>query len=80
MERLAGADEGKALKDKITLLSVGDGPEGIEIYTSQDEGVVDWATSFPAVYLTASINGAQVKLGPFTMPGIYRQLLDELKS
>jgi hypothetical protein len=68
------------MKDKTILLSVGDGPEGIEIYTSEDEGVIDWSSTFPAVYLTASLNGASVKLGPFTMGSIYKQLLSCLKE
>lgn len=59
-------------RDKEILLSVGDGPEGIEIYASEDEGVVDWSNTFPAVYLVASINGASIKLGPFQLPAIYQ--------
>jgi len=66
------------MKDKKVLLSVCDGPEGIEIYTSDDEGVVDWSSSFPAVYITATLQGASVKLGPFTLPEIYRQLREQL--
>lgn len=54
-------------RDKQILLSVADGPEGIEIYTSEDEGVCDWSQTFPAMYLTASVNDAYVKLGPFTL-------------
>ena len=58
-------------KDKEIILDVSDGPEGICIYTSSVEGVVDWSNTFPSVYLTASLNGAFVKLGPFQMPAIY---------
>jgi hypothetical protein len=56
--------------DKHTLLSVADGPESIEIYTSEDEAVVDWAAHAPALYITATINGAMVKLGPFQLQSI----------
>ncbi len=51
--------------DKQVLLRVEDGPESIEIYTSEDEGIIDWASTLPGVYLTATVNGASVKLGPF---------------
>jgi hypothetical protein len=50
---------------KKILLSVTDGPEGIELYTSEDEAVVDWAGVVPALYLTVSTHDAYVKLGPF---------------
>mgnify|MGYP000968374340 CR=1 FL=1 len=53
--------------DKKVLLSVGDGPEHIELYTSEDESVVDWSYRPPhgALYLVACLNGASVRLGPF---------------
>lgn len=38
-------------KDRKILLDVGDGPEGIKIYTSEDEGVIDWSSTEPTVYL-----------------------------
>lgn len=66
-------------KDKNVLLSVADGPEHIEIYTSEEEGVVDWASSFPAVYLTATVQGVSIKLGPFELPEIYKQLKEQIK-
>lgn len=71
--------DGGMKTDKRILLSVADGPEGIEIYTSDDEGVVDWSPAFPAVYITASLNGAMVKLGPFTLKAIYEQLRERLE-
>jgi hypothetical protein len=49
------------------LLDVGDGPEGITIYTSEDRAVVDFAEQCPALYLSASLNDAHVNLGPFTL-------------
>ncbi len=63
------------MKDKRVLFSAGDGPEHIEFYVSEDEGVVDWASDLPALYLTASVNGAYIKLGPFQMKSI-RQALE----
>lgn len=63
--------------DKEVLLSVADGPEGIEIYQSADEAVVDWSGDIPAVYLVATLDGAMVKLGPFQL--IRKQLLEKLK-
>lgn len=36
-------DTSKKKTDKHVLLSVGDGPEGIEIFTSEDMAVIDWA-------------------------------------
>lgn len=68
------------MPDKQILLDVGDGPEGITIYTSDDEGVVDWAGSFPAVYITISINGAFAKFGPFSLKGIHDQIKSALKD
>ena len=65
--------------DKQILLDVGDGPEGIQIYTSEEEGIVNWAGSFPAVYIVASLWGANFKLGPFTLGSIYTQLREKIK-
>jgi hypothetical protein len=59
-------------------LSVGDGPEGIEIYTSEERGVVDWSSTFPAVYVHVAMNGVAVNLGPFRLPAIYDQLAERL--
>jgi hypothetical protein len=67
--------DNKYAPDRQILLSVGEGPEGIQIFTSDDRGVVDWSSTFPAMYLYASVNGASVLLGPFQMKTIYDQLL-----
>jgi hypothetical protein len=49
--------EGVALKaDKKVLLSAGDGPDGIEIYTSEDRAAVDWAHDIPALYVDINLN------------------------
>ena len=51
---------------KRVLLSVGDGPDGIELYTSEEDAVVDWARSVPSLYMTASCGMyGFVKFGPF---------------
>ena len=63
---------------KQVLLEVADGPEGIIIYTDDDPGVVDWSESFPALYCSVALNGAWVRLGPFTLGSIYRQLVAQL--
>jgi hypothetical protein len=65
--------------DKIIILEVGDGPEGICIYTSDEEGVCDWANTFPPVYIQASLWGADFKLGPFTLKSIYTQLKERIR-
>ena len=64
---------------RVTLLDVHDGPEGIEIYTSEEEGVVDWSNTFPAVYIVVNTQDAMVKLGPFQCSEIYKQLKEQLK-
>lgn len=58
------------IHDKKILFSIADGPESVEIYTSEDEAVVDFAACYPAMYLTATVNGASVKLGPFHLKSI----------
>jgi hypothetical protein len=63
--------------DRQVILSAADGPEGIEIYTSEEEGIVDWSPASPALYLVASVNGASIKLGPFGR-GVRDQLLGRL--
>lgn len=62
---------------KRVLLLVADGPEGIEIYTSKDEAVVDWSPHVPALYVVVTIQDAMVKLGPFQMGTIQRQLAEK---
>lgn len=69
----------KRCGDQI-LLSVADGPEAIEIYTSEDEGVVDWSPSFPAVYLQVNMDGMRFKCGPFTLGSIHAQLMEQLSK
>lgn len=64
---------------KTTLLFAADGPECIEIYTDDDRGVVDWAPSFPALYIDVSINGARGHFGPFTLGKVYQDIKDALR-
>ena len=53
--------------DRKYLLNIADGPECIQIYTSDDEGVNDWSNDLPAMYVYVALNDATVKLGPFTI-------------
>jgi len=59
-----------AMDDKRVLFSVGDGPESIEIYTSENRAVVDWAADYPALYIDVTLRDVQVHLGPFTLRSI----------
>jgi hypothetical protein len=52
---------------KVVLLSAQDGPESIEIYTSEDQAVVDWSCDVPALYVHVTLNGAACYLGPFCL-------------
>jgi hypothetical protein len=64
-------------KTKVVLLDIGDGPEGFQIYTSINESIIDWLGDVPGLYLTASIDGASIKLGPFAMS---HSLIEKLKA
>lgn len=64
---------------KKVLISIGDGPEGFEFYTSEEEAVCDFSNDVPALYLTASVNGAFIKLGPFQLKSIREELIKKLK-
>lgn len=65
--------------DRKVLLHVADGPEAITIYTSENGAVVDWCADCPALYLEASTNDAQVKLGPFHLSSIRRYFEEKAK-
>jgi hypothetical protein len=58
------------MKDRKILLEVGDGPEGITIYTSDEEAIRDWGRDIPGLYIQASIMGADFKIGPFQLKSI----------
>lgn len=60
----------EAKPDRHVLLQACDGPENICLYTSTDEGVVDWGNDLPALYLEVSLNGVYTKIGPFQCPSI----------
>lgn len=51
--------------DKRILFESADGPDSLMLYTSEDESVIDWAGDGNALYLTASVGGAFIKMGPF---------------
>ena len=55
--------------DEEILMEVGDGPEGIKMYLSEDKAIVDWSTTIPALYVEVALNGAAVQLGPFQLLG-----------
>jgi hypothetical protein len=58
--------ENKQTTKKI-LFGIGDGPEGITVWTDEDRAVVDWADDLSALYVSVSINGAYSQFGPFTL-------------
>ena len=64
---------------KILLLAA-DGPESIEIYTSEVEGIIDWSPSFPALYVKITLQGVSAKFGPFTLSTIYNEIIKALKE
>lgn len=66
---------------KNVLLSVADGPEHIELYTSEDEAVVDWAKDFPALYISVSCGmNSCAKFGPFSLSSnLIEQLAKRLR-
>lgn len=51
--------------EKRVLFEASDGPDGLKLYTSEDQAAVDYAGDENALYLEASVNGAYVCLGPF---------------
>ena len=55
------------MADKKVLFELADGPEGITIYSSDKEAVVDWANHIPALYVTVALDGAFAKFGPFKL-------------
>lgn len=57
-------------RDKKQLLFVADGPESIELYTSEDLAIVDMCPDVPALYLVATLHDSAVRLGPFTLRSI----------
>jgi hypothetical protein len=67
------------LREHKVLLDASDGPEGIRIYTSEEEGVVDWSGTFPAVYVEIALNGANAKFGPFQLAAIHEKLAAQLR-
>ena len=56
--------------DKKRLLFVADGPESIELYTSEEGAIIDFAKDCPALYLVATTAEAAVRLGPFHLRSI----------
>lgn len=68
------------ITDKRQLLYAADGPEHIELYTSYEESIVDWGADLPGLYLTASLNGTYVKLGPFQLSSVREAVEQQLAA
>jgi hypothetical protein len=62
------------------LLDVGDGPEGITIYTDPDKGAVDWSGHEKPLYIEVSMWGASASFGPFDLDSIRQQLVEKLSG
>jgi hypothetical protein len=67
-------------RERKVLLDASDGPEGILIYTSEEQGVCDWSETFPALYVEVSIAGARTHLGPFQLSTILLSLRSQLRQ
>jgi len=80
----APAERVKPRHDRKTLLDVKDGPEGIHIYTSEEDAIVDFSEDIPGLYIDVAINGACSKFGPFTLrsirEGVEKALVRELPT
>jgi hypothetical protein len=63
---------------KKVLMSVSDGPEGIELYTSEERAVVDWSSEVPALYADVALQGAHFHVGPFQL--ITKRVEEELSA
>jgi hypothetical protein len=64
----------KLRHDKRILFSAADGPEGLEIYTSEEEGIVDWTGALPGLYVVVVLQDVSAKFGPFQLPTIREAL------
>jgi hypothetical protein len=62
--------------DKQILLQVGDGPDGITIYTSDDESIHSWVEN--GVFVEVSTFSGTCRMGPM-LSSIAQQLKDLLK-
>lgn len=60
--------------DRVYLLKAADGPESIEIYTSDHEGVSNWSQDSPAMFLSATTMDCLVHLGPFHLATVREQV------
>jgi len=65
---------GRSENDRKYLLNVGDGPEGLAIYTSEDEDAVNWLEN--GVYVEFSNCNSYFK-GTLTLRYIY-EILEKL--
>lgn len=58
------------MRDKTVLFSAREGPESLEIYTSEDQAIVDDGVDIPGLYIKATLMGAAFYLGPFCCSSI----------
>jgi len=63
--------------DKKIIFDTGDGPEGLTVYTSEDEGVVDWSNTTPTVYVVIANDTGCFKIR-MTMQKVVDDLLAAL--
>ena len=79
-QKIAKIMTSKQHPNRKILLEVGDGPEGITIYTDSDEGMVDWCGLDEPMYVLVSLWGANAKFGPFTLDTIRQGVVKALKE
>jgi hypothetical protein len=70
----AATKENEMTDDRKVLLKVADGPDGITLYTSEQEAIATWADGETTLFLEVS-NGlnAYAKFGPF-LPEVLKQV------
>ncbi len=56
--------------DQNVLFEIGDGPEYIKIYTSEDRAVIDWSPDIPGLYIEIHREGVFLVVGPFELKTI----------
>lgn len=75
-----GTESKPVYDDKVVLFEAADGPEMLKIYTSEEQGVVDWSPSLPGLYIEISLNDVYSRFGPFTLATIREKLEEALKK
>ena len=74
----------RRLANRKYLLRAQDGPESIEIYTSDSDGYYDQGYRIgdidPAIYISVTTQHGSFQAGPFEMSEIYSKLKEQLKE